>query len=144
MLVFPKIEFFNYKSKDLRKLQQNLFYRLLECFVNDQIQRNNNGNLRKKCRLPLDFLKCYTCLAASLAVTDRDCVFPPDLQILMTGRCHIRRDGRFYSLPYTIGAGLCTVACLQRDARPGAAAILIVKSHAVAIMLSFSYLEIAG
>ena len=56
MLVFPKIGFFSYKSKDLRKLQQNLFYKLPECFVNDQIQRKNNGNLRFFCRLPLDFL----------------------------------------------------------------------------------------
>ena len=30
------------KSKDLRKLQQNLFYKLPECFVNNQIQRNNS------------------------------------------------------------------------------------------------------
>ena len=28
-----------YKSKDLRKLQQNLFYKLPECFMNDRIQR---------------------------------------------------------------------------------------------------------
>ena len=27
------------KSKDLRKLQQNLFYKQPECFANDQIQR---------------------------------------------------------------------------------------------------------
>ena len=27
------------ESKDLRKLQQNLFYKQPECFVNDQIQR---------------------------------------------------------------------------------------------------------
>lgn len=27
------------KSKDLRKLQQNLFYKLPKCFANDQIQR---------------------------------------------------------------------------------------------------------
>ena len=51
---------------------------------------------------------------------------------------------RFYSLPYTIEAGLCAVACLQCHARPSAATVLIVKGHAVAIMLSFSYLEIAG
>ena len=30
------------KSKDLRKLQQNLFYKLPECFANDRIQRNNS------------------------------------------------------------------------------------------------------
>ena len=109
-----------YKSKDLRKLQQNLFYKQPECFVNDRIQRKNHGNLRKKRRLPLDFLKCHPCLAASLAVTGRDCVFPPDLQIQMTGRWHIRWDGRFYSLPYTIGASLRAVACLQCHARPSA------------------------
>ena len=40
------------KSKDLRKLQQNLFYKQPECFVNDRIQKNNNGNLRFFCRLP--------------------------------------------------------------------------------------------
>lgn len=61
-----------YKSKDLRKLQQNLFYKLPECFANDQTQRNNNGNLRFLCRLPLDFLNCHPCFVASLAVTGRD------------------------------------------------------------------------
>ena len=44
------------KSKDLRKLQQNLFYKQPECFVNDQIQKNNNGNLRFLYRLPPNFL----------------------------------------------------------------------------------------
>ena len=51
---------------------------------------------------------------------------------------------RFYLLPYTVGAGLCAVTCFQRHARPSAAAILVVKGHAAAIIISFSYLEIAG
>ena len=51
---------------------------------------------------------------------------------------------RFYLLPYTVGAGLCAVTCFQRHARPSAAAILVVKGHATAIIISFSYLEIAG
>lgn len=42
-----------YKSKDLRKLQQNLFYRLPKYFVNNRIYRNKSGNLHKKRRLPL-------------------------------------------------------------------------------------------
>ena len=32
--MFPKIGFLIYKSKDLRKLQQNLFYKQPECFAN--------------------------------------------------------------------------------------------------------------
>lgn len=75
MLVFPKIGFFSYKSKDLRKLQQNLFYKQPECFVNDQIQKNNNGNLRFLYRLPPNFLNCHPCFVASLAVTGRDNLF---------------------------------------------------------------------
>ena len=42
-----------YKSKDLRKLQQNLFYKLPKYFVNNRIYRNKSGNLRFLCKLPL-------------------------------------------------------------------------------------------
>lgn len=52
--------------------------------------------------------------------------------------------GRYPLLPDAVETGLCTIACLQRDARPGAAAVLVVKSHTIAIIITFSYLEIAG
>ena len=85
------------KSKDLRKLQQNLFYKLPDCFVNDRIQRKNHGNLRKKCRLPLDFLNCHTCLAANLAGTSaglRGGLRGRKRRIRRTGGGHIHRDGK--------------------------------------------------